>query len=85
MISKWGLVAVSVQRIVGPMPFSKTLNSKRYVRLIMLPFFNVLTEGEELYWHFMQDGAMAHKVGTNNKVYTLYCEEIIRYFCSVCK
>lgn len=48
--------AVSVQRINGPMPFSKTLNSKRCVKLILLPFFDVLTKGEELYGHFMQDG-----------------------------
>lgn len=51
----------------------KTLNSKRYVRLILLPFFDVLTQSEELYGHFMQDDAIAHNVETiNKKVYTMY-------------
>jgi hypothetical protein len=72
-----------VQKINGHMPFSKILNSKCYVRLILFSFFDVLTEGEELYGHFMQDGAMTHNLGTiNNKVYTLYYEEIVCSFCS---
>jgi hypothetical protein len=68
------------------MPFSKALKSKCYVRLILLPFFDILTEGEELYGHFMQHVAMAHNVETiSNKVYTLYYEEIVCSFCSICK
>lgn len=75
-----------VQRMNGPIHFSKTLNSKRYVRLILLPFFDLLAKGEELYGHFIQDDSLAHNVETiNKKVYTMYYEEIVCSFCSICK
>jgi hypothetical protein len=41
-----------MQRIIEPMIFHKTINFKRYVRLVLSPFSNQLTE-EKLYWHFM--------------------------------
>jgi hypothetical protein len=40
MIEKLGF---SVQSIIGPMLFRETVNSKHYLRLMLLPFFNQLT------------------------------------------
>jgi hypothetical protein len=42
--------------------FSKTINSEHYVRLILSPFFDQLTNEENLNRHVMQDNAMAHSV-----------------------
>jgi hypothetical protein len=40
--------------------FHETINFKRYVRLILSPFFDQLTDEEKSYGHFMQDNATAH-------------------------
>jgi hypothetical protein len=52
--------AVSARKVIGPVFFEETINSYRYVELILLPFFQGLTEEEKLYGYFMQDGTMAH-------------------------
>lgn len=52
--------AVSENRILGPIFYEETINSDRYVRLILTPFFEQLVEEEKLHRHFMQDNATAH-------------------------
>lgn len=42
------------------MIFHEIINSKCYVRLILSPFFNQLTDKEKLYGNFMLDYATAH-------------------------
>jgi hypothetical protein len=39
--------AISAHRIIGPVFFQETINSKRYARLILTPFFRELTEEEK--------------------------------------
>jgi hypothetical protein len=51
--------AISVRRTIQPMSFHKTINSERYVRLILSLFFSQLTDEEKLYGHFVQDNATA--------------------------
>lgn len=52
--------AVSARKVIGPVFFEETINSYRYVELILLPFFQELTKEEKLYGFFMQDSTMAH-------------------------
>jgi hypothetical protein len=52
--------AITASRIVGPIFFENTLNSEWYVSDILRPFFGSITEEEETYGYFMQDGATAH-------------------------
>jgi hypothetical protein len=40
--------AISEHRIIGPVFFQKTINSERYVRVILPPFFRELTEENDL-------------------------------------
>jgi hypothetical protein len=57
-ISVW--CAITDSRIVGPIFFENTINSERYVTDILRPFFGTITEEENTYGYFMQDGATAH-------------------------
>jgi hypothetical protein len=61
--------AISARRIIGPVFFHETINSERYVRLILSPFFDQLTDEEKSYGHFMQDNATAHTA--NNSMVAL--------------
>jgi hypothetical protein len=47
-------------RIIGPKFLHKTINSERYTRLILSPFFDQMTDDEKLYGRVMQDNAMPH-------------------------
>jgi hypothetical protein len=42
--------------------FYKTINSEHYVRLILSPFFDQLTNEEKFNGHVVQENAMAHSV-----------------------
>jgi hypothetical protein len=44
--------AISAHRIHGPVFFQETINSERYVRVILNPFFRELTEEEKTYRNF---------------------------------
>jgi hypothetical protein len=57
-IGVWYVIAAS--RIVGPIFFENTINSERYVTDILRPFFDSITEEENTYGYFRQDGATAH-------------------------
>jgi hypothetical protein len=46
---------------LSPCLFHETVNSERYVRLILSPFFSQMTD-EKLYGHFMKDNATARTV-----------------------
>jgi hypothetical protein len=46
-------------RTIQPVSFPVTINSERYMRLILSHFFCQLTD-EKSYGHFMQDNATAH-------------------------
>jgi hypothetical protein len=52
--------AVSVKRIIGPIFYHKTVNSDRYVRNTLKPFFEQLTDDERQCGYFQQDNATAH-------------------------
>jgi hypothetical protein len=52
--------AISAYRIIGPVFFQETINSERYVRLILTPLFRKLTEDKKTYGYFMQDNTTAH-------------------------
>jgi hypothetical protein len=52
----------------------ETMNSKHYVRLILSPSFDRLTDEEKLFWHFMQDNAM---VGTANNPMEALGERVV--------
>jgi hypothetical protein len=53
--------ATSARRTIQPVFFfHETVNSQRYVGLILSPFFGQLTDEEKSYGHFMQDNATAH-------------------------
>jgi hypothetical protein len=52
--------AISAHRIIGPVFFQETINSERYVRLILTPFFRELTEEEKTDGYFVQDNATTH-------------------------
>jgi inhibitor of nuclear factor kappa-B kinase subunit alpha len=52
--------AVSARRIIGPIFYHETVNSDRYVRHILEPFFEQLTDDERQYGYFQQDNATAH-------------------------
>jgi hypothetical protein len=45
--------------------FHETINSERYVRLILSPFFSQVTDEEKLYGHFMKDNATARTVNSS--------------------
>jgi hypothetical protein len=51
---------MTCRRIVGPIFFSKTLNSQRYCDTIVYPFIGQLKEDEIDKAYFQQDGATAH-------------------------
>jgi hypothetical protein len=53
--------ARTASRIVGPLFFENTINSERYVSVILRPFFGSITAEEKAHGYFMQDGATAHK------------------------
>ena len=59
------LCAISARRILGPIFFEGILNSQKYVEEILNPFFSNLSEAEQMYGFFMQDGATAHTAGTS--------------------
>jgi hypothetical protein len=61
--------AIGARRTVEPVSFHETVNSDRYVRLILSPLFGQLTD-EKSYGHFMQDNATAHTA--NNSVVALH-------------
>jgi hypothetical protein len=52
--------AVSARWIIRPMSYHETVNSDRYVRNILEPFFEQLTDDERQYGYFQQDNATAH-------------------------
>jgi hypothetical protein len=52
--------AVSSRRIIGPILYYETVNSDRYVRNVLEPFFEQLTDDERQYGYFQQDNATAH-------------------------
>jgi hypothetical protein len=52
--------AISAHRIIGSVFCQYTINSERYVRLILTPFFRELTEEEKTCGYFKQDNATAH-------------------------
>ena len=52
--------AVTAERIIGPIFFDDTINSDRYRRNILEPFFQQLTDDELRYAYFQQDSATAH-------------------------
>jgi hypothetical protein len=51
--------AIIAWRTIQPVSFQETINSERYVRLSLSPFFGQLTD-EKSYKYFMQDNATAH-------------------------
>jgi hypothetical protein len=51
--------ALSAQRIIGYIFFYGTVNSKRYVKSILEPFFQMLTEEEKQYMYLQHDNASA--------------------------
>jgi hypothetical protein len=61
--------AISARRIIEPVFVHETINSERYVRLILSPFFDQLTDEEKSYGHFMQDNATVHTA--NNSMVAL--------------
>jgi hypothetical protein len=56
--------AVIGRKIVGSVFFSKTINCKRCIQVILGQFFPELTEEERLYSWFQQDSATAHTAHT---------------------
>jgi hypothetical protein len=54
---------------LGPCFFHETVNSERYVILILSPFFDQQTDEDQSYGHFMQDNATAHTA--NNSMVAL--------------
>ena len=52
--------ALSRGRIIGPIFFENTITSEHYIRNILEPFFDQLTEHEKQQGWFQQDGATAH-------------------------
>jgi hypothetical protein len=53
-------LAVSRQRVYGPVFFNFTVNSERYIQYMLLPFLNQLTDQERQTAYFQQDSARAH-------------------------
>jgi hypothetical protein len=69
--------AISAQSTIQPMSFHKTINSERYVRLILTPFFSQLTD-EKSYGYFMKDNITVHTA--NNSMVALdevFSEQVI--------
>lgn len=62
--------AVSARRIIGPVFFEGRVNSDFYVRTMLRPFLNELTQEEKDYGYFQQDGATAHTA--HNSIATLH-------------
>jgi hypothetical protein len=54
--------ALNARRIVGPVFFNETINSERYVQVILRQFFPDLTEEKRFYGWFQQDSDSAHTV-----------------------
>jgi hypothetical protein len=52
--------AVRARQITGPIFYHETVNSDRYVRNILVPFFEQLTDDERQYGYFQHDNATAH-------------------------
>ena len=52
--------AMSRRRIIGPLFFTETINSERYLDLIIDPFLAQLNRQEKQAGFFQQDGATAH-------------------------
>ena len=63
MIRRLVCVAISRRRIVGPIFFMNTINSKRYCSDILHAFIGQMTSDEINYSWFKQDGATAHTFG----------------------
>jgi hypothetical protein len=59
--------AISARRITGLVIFHEAINSERYVRLILSPFYIQQTNEEKSYAHFVQDNATAH-IANNSMV-----------------
>ena len=53
-------VAISRQRIIGPIFFSETVTAERYCNQILFPFIGCLNEDEISRAYFQQDNATAH-------------------------
>jgi hypothetical protein len=53
-------LAVSRQRVYGPVFFNFTVNSERYIQYMLQPFLNQLTDQERQIGYFQQDSARAH-------------------------
>jgi hypothetical protein len=47
-----------VRKITGPVFYAEPINSSRYVRQIVQPFFRKLTNEEKICGHFQQDSAI---------------------------
>ena len=69
-------VAIFGGRIVGPLFFEETVNSKRYC-LVLRDFIGLLGEDEIIYSWFQQDGATAHTANSSIKL----LHEIFRRTC----
>jgi hypothetical protein len=54
-----------VESVQGPIIFMDTLNSERYINLILNRFFPELTGEETLYGYFQQDLAKVHTAGNS--------------------
>jgi hypothetical protein len=53
-------LAVSRQRVYGPVFFNFTVNSERYIQYMLQPFLNQLTDQERQIGYFQQDSARTH-------------------------
>jgi hypothetical protein len=63
----WFRCAISAWRILGPSFLHKTINSKRYMGLSLLPFLDQLTD-KKSQEHLVQDNAMAHRAKNSTGV-----------------
>ena len=59
--------AITSHRIIGPIFFTDTVNSQRYIEDIITPFTEKLTDYEWQYAYFQQDGATAHTANASLK------------------
>jgi hypothetical protein len=60
-------VAISRRRIVGPLFFEETMNSKRYCSMLH-DFIGLIEEDEITYSWFQQDGATSHTANNSMKL-----------------
>jgi hypothetical protein len=72
--------ATNVRRIIGTILFDETINSERYVRLILTLFFffDQLTKDEKTFLHFMQDNATVHTVNSMKVLAEVFGERVVR-------